>query len=116
MAGAFKNPASGPDTLRPGRSTHMLTPSPRLDKEQLGDKGLFEDIAEGLLNAKVVVAFISDEYAKVRTPRRAAPLTHCCSSSVHACPSPLSLRTASWNSRTREKRCACPSFPSLSAR
>lgn len=46
-----------------------LTTSPcslptRLDKEQLGDKGLFEDIAEGLLSSRAVVAFISDEYAK----------------------------------------------------
>jgi hypothetical protein len=34
-----------------------------LDKEQLGDKGLFDDIVEGLLDARVMVAFISDEYA-----------------------------------------------------
>eukprot|EP00298_Acanthocystis_sp_HF-20_P015273 c21080_g1_i1.p1 GENE.c21080_g1_i1~~c21080_g1_i1.p1 ORF type:complete len:422 (-),score=173.13 c21080_g1_i1:117-1382(-) len=35
-----------------------------LDKQQLGKRGLFEDIADGLISAKVVVAFLSDEYAK----------------------------------------------------
>jgi len=34
-----------------------------LDKEYLGSAGLFDDIVEGLLEAKVMVAFISDEYA-----------------------------------------------------
>ncbi|CAH1783022.1 unnamed protein product [Owenia fusiformis] len=36
-----------------------------LDIEQLGSGGgLFEDIAKGLRNAKVIVAFVSDEYAE----------------------------------------------------
>lgn len=35
-----------------------------LDKVQLGKGGLFEDIAEGLLGAMVVVACVSTEYAK----------------------------------------------------
>jgi hypothetical protein len=34
-----------------------------LDKNELGDQGLFDDIVEGLLDARVMVAFISDEYA-----------------------------------------------------
>jgi len=35
-----------------------------LDVEQLGRHGLFADLADGLSASKVVVAFISDEYAK----------------------------------------------------
>ncbi|XP_013414940.1 uncharacterized protein LOC106176900 [Lingula anatina] len=34
-----------------------------LDVERVGENGLFEDIAEGLKNTKVVVACVSDEYA-----------------------------------------------------
>ena len=33
-----------------------------LDVEYLGGAGLFDDIAEGLMNVKVMVAFVSDEY------------------------------------------------------
>ncbi|XP_059152537.1 uncharacterized protein LOC131938499 [Physella acuta] len=34
-----------------------------LDIEQMGQEGFFEDIADGLRKAKVMVAFVSDEYA-----------------------------------------------------
>ncbi|KAH3812974.1 hypothetical protein DPMN_141417, partial [Dreissena polymorpha] len=34
-----------------------------IDVERVGQNGLFDDIAEGLLNAKVVVVCVSDEYA-----------------------------------------------------
>lgn len=35
-----------------------------MDINRLGKQGLFEDIAAGLSQTKLVVAFISDEYAK----------------------------------------------------
>ncbi|XP_052783651.1 uncharacterized protein LOC128219737 isoform X2 [Mya arenaria] len=38
-----------------------------IDEEQIGMNGLIEDIAEGLLCAKVVVVCVSDEYAKSPT-------------------------------------------------
>ncbi|GFN74887.1 leucine-rich repeat serine/threonine-protein kinase 1, partial [Plakobranchus ocellatus] len=34
-----------------------------LDVEQMGQEGFFEDLADGLRKAKVMVAFVSDEYA-----------------------------------------------------
>lgn len=98
----------------------MPNNSHRLDKEQLGDKGLFEDIAEGLLNAKVVIAFISDEYAKVKTMSIYLPTRNAVESltsfAFHGIFSPLlaaSLRTASWNFRMPKRRCGFPSSQSL---
>ncbi|KAK3737158.1 hypothetical protein RRG08_016463 [Elysia crispata] len=34
-----------------------------LDVEQMGQEGFFEDLADGLRKAKVMIAFVSDEYA-----------------------------------------------------
>ncbi|KAL5004316.1 hypothetical protein ScPMuIL_017772 [Solemya velum] len=38
-----------------------------IDVERVGMNGLFEDIAEGLLNAKMLIACVSDEYASSPT-------------------------------------------------
>jgi hypothetical protein len=54
--------SADPRAIQSGLQTSGL--STWLDKEQLGRNGLFEDIAEGLLGASVVVACISDEYAR----------------------------------------------------
>ncbi|XP_035826698.1 uncharacterized protein LOC101848126 [Aplysia californica] len=40
-----------------------------LDVEQMGQEGFFEDLADGLRKAKVMVAFVSDEYAKSKNCR-----------------------------------------------
>ncbi|CAL1544121.1 unnamed protein product, partial [Lymnaea stagnalis] len=40
-----------------------------LDVEQMGQEGFFEDIAEGLRKAKVMVACVSDEYANSKNCR-----------------------------------------------